>query len=214
MNRPRPVDPSDAAAVYRWREQQRILLLRRRLAVRGTRRKRRDEAIAGHLLGHFEGMRPCSVAGYWPIRGEPDLSSLWRQLGRMGVELALPAVVVRGEAVRFRRWTGRLVLVPDATRIPAPPPLAEELVPEVVIAPVVGFDADGYRLGNGGGYYDRTLATLRDTLPLGVGYEELALPTIHPLDHDIPMQAIITECGVVTAMTRSVGVDSACKRDR
>ena len=68
------------------------------------------------------------------------------------------------------------------------------VVPDALLIPLVGYDAAGYRLGYGGGYYDRTLAS-RTPLPLriGVGYDGAELPTIHPQPHDIPMSIIVTE---------------------
>ena len=71
-----------------------------------------------------------------------------------------------------------------------------DVLPDIVVSPVVGFDPDGYRLGYGGGFYDRTLAAMaRRPLVIGVGFSLSAVATIHPLPHDIPMQLIVTECG-------------------
>lgn len=75
------------------------------------------------------------------------------------------------------------------------PAEGEWLTPDVLLAPVVGFDAANYRLGYGGGYFDRTLAGLQGTWrAIGVGYGLGRLDTIHPLSHDIRLQAIVTEC--------------------
>lgn len=69
-----------------------------------------------------------------------------------------------------------------------------------LLVPLVGFDADGFRLGYGGGYYDRTLAVLEPKpLTIGIGFELGRLETIHPQPHDVPMDAIVTEAGVATA---------------
>jgi 5-formyltetrahydrofolate cyclo-ligase len=76
------------------------------------------------------------------------------------------------------------------------PATTDEVVPDIVIAPVVGFDRACYRLGYGGGFFDRTLATMKNSpRKLGVGYRQQALLTIHPQPHDIPMDMIITEQG-------------------
>jgi 5-formyltetrahydrofolate cyclo-ligase len=76
------------------------------------------------------------------------------------------------------------------------PETTEEVVPDIVIAPLVGFDQACYRLGYGGGFFDLTLATMKNSpLKLGVGYRQQALPTIHPQPNDIPMDMVITEEG-------------------
>jgi 5-formyltetrahydrofolate cyclo-ligase len=74
------------------------------------------------------------------------------------------------------------------------PKYGEEVYPDVVIAPVVGYDQSAYRLGYGGGFFDRTLAAIpKQPLVIGVGYSHAAIPTIHPQPHDIPMDKIVTE---------------------
>lgn len=72
--------------------------------------------------------------------------------------------------------------------------------PDIVVSPVLGFDRAGYRLGYGGGFYDRTLAALAPRpLVIGVGFAMSAMTTIRPLPHDIPMYFIVTEDGLVPA---------------
>jgi 5-formyltetrahydrofolate cyclo-ligase len=74
-----------------------------------------------------------------------------------------------------------------------------QVMPKIVIAPVVGFDPDCYRLGYGGGYFDRTLMAMpAGTRVIGVGYAQAAIPTIHPQPHDIPMNLIVTEKGTLS----------------
>ena len=97
----------------------------------------------------------------------------------------------------FRLWRAGEPLALGVWNIPIPAHGAE-LVPDVVIAPVVGFDQQGYRLGYGGGFYDRTLAALaKKPRAIGVAYRQAAIATIYPLRHDIPMDVIVTEEGVV-----------------
>lgn len=96
--------------------------------------------------------------------------------------------------MRFRPWTPRAKLEPGIWNIPVPA-TREEVVPVLLLAPVVGF-ADGYRLGYGGGYFDRTLAKLgAGHRAIGVGYELAQLATIHPQPHDIRLSRIVTEAG-------------------
>ena len=74
------------------------------------------------------------------------------------------------------------------------PVATEDVRPDIVIAPVVGFDDDGYRLGYGGGFFDRTLARMSGLQQaIGVGYSAARIPTIYPRPHDIPMSLIVTE---------------------
>jgi 5-formyltetrahydrofolate cyclo-ligase len=101
----------------------------------------------------------------------------------------------------FRLWAIGAPLAPGVWNIPIPVNSAE-LAPDVIIAPVVGFDQQGYRLGYGGGFYDRTLAALaKKPRVIGVGYSQAAIATIYPLPHDIPMDVIVTEETIVERST-------------
>jgi 5-formyltetrahydrofolate cyclo-ligase len=110
-----------------------------------------------------------------------------------GGRCALPVVVEKKAPLVFRLWKPGERLAAGIWNIPIPADGADVL-PDVVVAPVVGFDSAGYRLGYGGGYFDRTLASLpHHPLAIGVGYNAAAVSTIYPLPHDVPMGAIITE---------------------
>jgi len=151
-------------------------------------------AVLAHLSAALRAAgRVPRVACYWPIRGEP---ALWRALGAAearGDILALPFIPGPAQALQFRRWLPGTPTVPGIWNIPTPA-VDEQVQPDVVLAPVVGFDAASHRLGNGGGYYDRTFAALpATTLRLGIGFECLRLPSITPEPHDIAMHAIVTE---------------------
>lgn len=133
-------------------------------------------------------------SAYWPIKGEPDLRPLMTVLHAAGVTVALPLVETKAAPLTFRHWTPETRMVRGDWNIPVPPPDAQILTPEIALAPLVGWTADGYRLGYGGGYFDRTLAHL-DPKPfvIGVGIEAAQLATIYPQPHDIPLNLIITE---------------------
>jgi 5,10-methenyltetrahydrofolate synthetase len=106
-------------------------------------------------------------------------------------------VVEKGQPLVFRVWAPGDPLERGVWNIPVPA-AGPAITPDVVIAPVVGFDPDCYRLGYGGGYFDRTLAALPSRpMVIGVGHSTARLATIHPQPHDIPMQAIVTELGIV-----------------
>ena len=133
-------------------------------------------------------------SAYWPIKGEPDLRPLMTDLHAAGVTVALPLVETKAAPLTFRHWTPETRMVRGDWNIPVPPPDAQILTPEIALAPLVGWTADGYRLGYGGGYFDRTLAHLAPKpFVIGVGIEAAQLATIYPQPHDIPLNLIITE---------------------
>jgi 5,10-methenyltetrahydrofolate synthetase len=112
-----------------------------------------------------------------------------------GGRCALPVVIERNRPLIFRTWAGGEPLERGFWNIPVPVK-GVEVVPNVVIAPLVAFDRGGYRLGYGGGYFDRTLAEMTtERRVVGVGYSMSAIETIYPQPHDIPMDAIVTEVG-------------------
>jgi 5,10-methenyltetrahydrofolate synthetase len=112
-----------------------------------------------------------------------------------GTRRALPVVIERGKPLVFRPWSPGYPLAKGVWNIPVPA-TPEEVVPNIVIVPVVGFDRACYRLGYGGGFFDQTFATMKNSpLKLGVGYGQQALLTIHPQPNDMPMNMIVTEEG-------------------
>jgi 5-formyltetrahydrofolate cyclo-ligase len=141
-------------------------------------------------------VQDVAIALYWPFRGEFNCRPLLHELYQRGVRPALPAVVEPKTPLEFRLWWPEAKMVRGAFEIPVP--VARNVVtPAIVISPLVGFDAAGYRLGNGGGYYDRTLAVLEPKpFVIGVGYELGRLETVYPQPFDIPMDAIVTEAQI------------------
>ena len=114
-----------------------------------------------------------------------------------GQTVELPVVVRRAAPMEFRPWRPGIRMVPGIWNIPVPAE-GDPVLPDTLLVPLVGFDARGYRLGHGGGYYDRTLATMpRRPRTIGIGFESLRLATIHPQPHDIPMDLIVTEAGAL-----------------
>ncbi len=151
------------------------------------------------LLGAIGKAAGQTVSAYSAFRGEPVLRELLKEIVARGGRTALPVVVARGEPLVFRAWAPGDPTVPGVWNIPVPPGDAPIVLPDVVIAPVVGFDTACFRLGYGGGFFDRTLASFAKRPRIfGVGYSQAAIATIHPLPHDIPMDAIVTENGVLT----------------
>jgi 5-formyltetrahydrofolate cyclo-ligase len=151
-----------------------------------------DAAARAHLASALEAHADAPLAGYMPIRTEIDpLPVLAAHRGPVGV----PVILGAGQALVFHRWHPGAAMVegPFGARIPA---AGEPMVPQVVIVPLVGFDSRGYRLGYGGGFYDRTLAGLRAAgtlLAIGFAYAAQELPEV-PIDgFDEPLDMIVTE---------------------
>jgi 5-formyltetrahydrofolate cyclo-ligase len=182
--------------VVRWRKLERTRLIKERLATSGATRESHTARIAEHLDVAIGDLSGRIVSGYWPLRGEPDLRGWLEGLESRGGRCALPVVVETQGPLVFRIWRRGEKLERGVWDIPVPVD-GEEVRPEVMLAPVVGYDRDGYRLGYGGGYFDRTLAAIpRRPLIIGVGYSQAAIMTIYPEHHDIPMDKIVTERGI------------------
>ncbi|BBU59469.1 5-formyltetrahydrofolate cyclo-ligase (plasmid) [Mameliella alba] len=198
---PLAVDPDQERDVARWRQAQRSRLRAARLRLSVTERKKIGEALAVHLRqvleDRFGGTRDIVFSGYWPIKGEPDLRPLMVELHEAGMTVALPLVETKAAPLTFRRWTPETRMVRGDWNIPVPPAGAPKVTPGIALAPLVGWSAEGYRLGYGGGYFDRTLAALTPKpFVIGIGLQEAWLATIYPQAHDIPLDLIVTENGI------------------
>lgn len=189
------MDEASRRDVARWRKAERERLITARLAISAQERAAMAKAIAEHLdtlIGDFDGRM---VSLYWPFRGEPDMRPWMETVNERGGRTALPLVVEKGKPLVFRAYRHGDKLERGVWNIPIPA-VGEPVIPDIVIAPVVGF-ARSYRLGYGGGFFDRTLASLpRKPLIVGIGYTMQEIATIYPLPHDIPMDTIVTERGV------------------
>jgi 5-formyltetrahydrofolate cyclo-ligase len=187
-----PVDRQQARDVARWRKVQRERLIAARLALSAEERTQHAQRTARDLDVIVTLTSSTIVSVYWPFRGEPDLRPWMTAASQKRARVALPVVVGKGQALQFRTWHPAARLERGVWNIPFPAD-GPIVVPTIVIAPLVGFDGDGYRLGYGGGFFDRTLAAL-DPKPLivGVGHPLGVLTTIYPQWHDIRMDWIVT----------------------
>ena len=177
-----------------------------RLRARAQRSSLRETAMAEAALAaarHFVdgvNLRPGDiVALYWPIREELDCKPLLTRLMDSLQPVCLPVVLGDGQPLDMRLWEQGTPLYPSGFGTLAPSEIAPRVEPDIVVMPLLGFDAKGTRLGYGGGYYDRTLAAMSKR-PLLIGYAFAAqeLPFIPREPHDLPLDMIVTEQGART----------------
>jgi 5-formyltetrahydrofolate cyclo-ligase len=156
------------------------------------------------LLAHEFPVKPAIgqhiVSGFFPYQSEIDTRPLLGKLNGEGWTTCLPIVIAEKTPLKFRRWSPGEPTMPGIWNIPRPLESAPELEPDVLIIPLLAFDRAGYRLGYGGGFYDRTLEKLRtrkNVIAIGVGYaaQELAHVPIGP--HDQPLDYVMTEREVI-----------------
>ena len=156
-----------------------------------------QEALSRRMLDTLKRHEPACVGFYWPLPGEFDARAaiaIWLALG-VHRQASLPVVTNRGEALQFRAWAPDTPMKVGHHRIPEP---ATEVVvtPDLLFVPCVGFDIEGYRLGYGGGYYDRTLAAWPGAtrpVTVGIACEACRTDALQHEAHDIPLDLIITE---------------------
>ncbi|MFS8113792.1 5-formyltetrahydrofolate cyclo-ligase [Rhizobium jaguaris] len=185
--------PSDVPA---WRKTERERLIDERKSLLSAQREEFTRLIATYLDHVIADVAGRHISMYWPFLGEPDLRGWMAAATSRGAICLLPVVVAKRTPLIFRSWKMGERLERGIWNIPVPAD-GNEAIPDVVIAPLVGFDTNCFRLGYGGGYFDRTLAHLdRKPLAIGVGFESQKIKTIHPLAHDIPMDVIVTDAGV------------------
>jgi len=182
--------------VAEWRRTTRIELVARRAAIAAADRSAWTARITAHLDGLFAGLEPGVLGFYWAVRGEYDPRPMVDALLAREWRAALPVVVGKDKPLEYRSWTPETVMERGALGIMVPREGAP-VIPDTVLVPLVGYDDARYRLGNGGGYFDRTLAELDPPLAIGVGFALCRLDTIHPQPHDRPMDVIVTENGVL-----------------
>jgi len=164
-----------------------------------VRRLAHDPAAAHALAAHAPRLGLAAgavVAGYWPLGDEIDPRPLMAALAGVGCRLALPVVVARAAPLEFRAWAEGDALEAGPHGTAHPTETAPRLRPDVLLVPLLGFDRGGWRLGYGGGYYDRTLESLRENAQvraIGLAFAAQEMAAVPRDGHDQPLDAIATE---------------------
>ena len=209
------VAPQSWPQIRDWRKEQRAALIARRMAVPPGTLRQWNEAITELIASAFPMLAVMTVGFCWPFKNEFDARFVIRRFRDRGAVAALPAVVAKASPLQFRTWWPGAPMTPGVYAIPVPDG-TELVVPDAAIVPMNGFDEQGYRLGYGGGYFDRTLAATQPRpLAIGVGFELARMPTIQPQAHDVAMDFVVTEAGLhAAAGGRLERVDAAGCRAR
>jgi 5,10-methenyltetrahydrofolate synthetase len=182
--------------IRQWRKARRAELIARRLAVTDAQRTEWTAAITKMLIDAFPMLQTLVVGFCWPYQGEVDPRFAIRELRKHGARAALPEVVQKGTPLQFREWAPGVHMTKGVFDLPVPDE-TPVVIPQALLIPPVGFDDGGYRLGYGGGYFDRTLEILpSNPLKIGIAFEVSRIPTIHPQPHDVPMDFVVTEAGI------------------
>jgi len=158
------------------------------------------EALALHVLRDLPPAAGAIVSGYWPIGDEIDVRPLLRALHDRGHRVALPVTPRRGEPLSFRGWQPGDALIPE--RFGTMRPIGDPLVPDVLLIPLLAFDAAGRRRGYGGGFYDRTLAGLPGRFRLGCAFAVQQVDAVPVGPYDMRLDAVATENGVLRCGVR------------
>jgi 5-formyltetrahydrofolate cyclo-ligase len=181
--------------VKAWRRVERDRLIAAREGLDAATLELLRQRIDAHLWRSFPGLAAAKLAFCWPIRREYDARRLAQRLRECGAVTALPVVVAPRQPLVFREWHPGVTLASGPLGIPYPVG-SDLVVPTAVLVPMNGWDEAGYRLGYGGGFFDRTLASLtKKPVVIGVSYELAQMKTIRPQSWDIPMDWVVTERG-------------------
>lgn len=175
----------------------RRLLAEREQFAAGPEAAAAHAALAGHLARLLPQLEPDLLGVYWPVRGEFNAIDALRATALPALRLALPYAQREPREMHYRAWDGAALASVDECGLPAPASGAA-VVPDVILVPCVGYTRSGYRLGYGGGYFDRWLAAHPHVTAVGIAWSigELDEAAFAPAPHDRPLMAVLTERGV------------------
>ena len=184
------------------------VLADRKQAIRARGRRLRDDCdpdlalrLVDHVLRFMRDRSGAIVGAYWSIGSEVDIKPVLFALHRRRHTIALPVTPAKGEPLSFRRWRPGTELIRE--KFGTWRPEGPEAVPEILLVPLLAFDARGHRVGYGAGYYDRTLQSLLGAFALGIAYAALEVDEVPAGPHDRPLDAIATENGIMMVRTRN-----------
>ena len=160
----------------------------------GLDMSRSTGALIGTIMRDVAIPQGAVVACVWPLPGEPDLRPLLQTLHARGHAVVLPETPPRGQPLLFRRWVPGCAMLRG--RFGTCHPVGDAALPNLMFVPLLAFDRAGYRLGYGGGYYDRTLAILNNCVSVGFGLAAQQVEIIPREPHDLPLHMIATERNV------------------
>jgi len=188
------------SALATEKQELRAAMLARRREQNAEDREIAAERLRDHFTSMLMPQRGTKVSGYWPMDEEMDVRPLLADLRENGCVIALPVVVGKGQPLVFRVWHPGDTLVKSGFGLSEPGPEVAEIVPQVLLVPLVAFDASGNRLGFGGGFYDRTLKALRAANPhvraIGIAFAFQEVDDVPNDDSDQRLDAVVTERGV------------------
>ena len=162
----------------------------------------RDRVLAADLVPGG-----ATVSGFWPIGDEFDPRPLMEALAQRGHTLCLPVVVGKGRPLAFRAWAPGDPMERAGFGLSVPAWDAAPAIPRFLIVPLLAFDRRGFRLGYGGGFFDRTIAELRQRsktiFAMGVGFALQEVPEVPALDYDQRLDAVATEAYLIETERKS-----------
>jgi 5-formyltetrahydrofolate cyclo-ligase len=173
---------------------------KRRAAIDDGARAEAAEGLARQGLGFLGRHETVTISGYYPVRDELDCLPLLRRLEGEGASIALPIIIRKPVDLRFRAWRTDLPAAAGEFGIPVPPESMADVRPDIVLTPLLAFDRRGYRLGNGGGYYDAALARLASDGPVtavGLAFGCLEVEAVPHDETDYRLDWILTPSGPI-----------------
>jgi 5,10-methenyltetrahydrofolate synthetase len=190
----------------RWRKAERAALIARRVAASAAEHAQWSAAIDALLEDAFPMLAELTVGICWPFQAEFDARPFATRLIAKGARVALPMVVAKAQPLEFREWFPGCAMTTGVYDLPVPEG-TRRWVPDALLIPVVGIGRAGDRLGYGGGFFDRTIASF-DPKPLSIAlaFELSRIESSDPQPHDIPMDFVVTEAGV--QVVRAGALDS------
>ena len=188
-------------------DEQKSALRKKNAAIRAAAAKADPESatrLARHAAAFSTALLPAGdmiVAGYWPIKSEIDPVPLMAALADAGYQTALPSTPKPGEPLVFHLWQPGDALMDGLYGTSEPPQSAPVCQPDCLLVPMLAFDAGFFRLGYGGGFYDRSLEAIRkdkpDVIAVGIAYPEQEVASVPTGPHDARLDAILTPYGLL-----------------